>query len=331
MTELLNAEYEDEKGEQRRLTRDEVLDYVNLLAAAGNETTTRLIGWTAKVLADHPEQRRELAENRELVPQAIEELLRYESPSPVQARFVVRDVEHRGRVVPREASSSCSTGRRTGTSGSSPRATGSTSTAGSTSTWPSGTACISAWVPRWPGSRVGSPSTRSCSASPRGRSIGTTPSRPGRQRYAAGSGCRSSYPTPMLLEVNADQRFFQETSTRFLEERAPASELRRLRDDPIGFDPAYWRDGVHLGWTSLLVGEENGGGKLSDHGLSDLALLAFELVVTPLPGPCSPPTWWRRRWTQPRRRRRGRPGRPAVGRVGDHVVPRPASRRPLVG
>ncbi len=100
MTELLNAEYEDEKGEQRRLTRDEVLNYVNLLAAAGNETTTRLIGWTAKVLADHPEQRRELAENRELVPQAIEELLRYESPSPVQARFVVRDVEHHGRVVP---------------------------------------------------------------------------------------------------------------------------------------------------------------------------------------------------------------------------------------
>ncbi|MGO9457095.1 MAG: cytochrome P450 [Acidimicrobiales bacterium] len=100
MTELLNAEYEDENGERRRLSRDEVLNYVNLLAAAGNETTTRLIGWTAKVLADHPEQRRELAENRELVPQAIEELLRYESPSPVQARLVMRDVEHHGRVVP---------------------------------------------------------------------------------------------------------------------------------------------------------------------------------------------------------------------------------------
>jgi len=100
MTELLNAEYEDEDGEKRRLTRDEVLNYVNLVAAAGNETTTRLIGWTAKVLADHPDQRRELAENRELVPQAIEELLRFESPSPVQARYVTRDAEHHGEVVP---------------------------------------------------------------------------------------------------------------------------------------------------------------------------------------------------------------------------------------
>jgi cytochrome P450 len=73
---------------------------VNLLAAAGNETTARLIGWTGKVLAEHPDQRAELAARLDLVPNAIEELLRYESPSPVQARYVTRDVEHHGRVVP---------------------------------------------------------------------------------------------------------------------------------------------------------------------------------------------------------------------------------------
>jgi cytochrome P450 len=100
MTELLQAEYEDETGTTRRLTRPEVLGYVNLLAAAGNETTTRLIGWTGKVLAEHPDQRDELAQQLDLVPNAIEELLRYESPSPVQARYVTRDVEHYGRVVP---------------------------------------------------------------------------------------------------------------------------------------------------------------------------------------------------------------------------------------
>jgi cytochrome P450 len=55
MTELLLAEYEDREGTRRRLTRAEVVAYVNLLAAAGNETTTRLIGWTGKVLADHPD------------------------------------------------------------------------------------------------------------------------------------------------------------------------------------------------------------------------------------------------------------------------------------
>lgn len=100
MTELLQAEYEDEEGDHRRLTRQEVLNYVNLLAAAGNETTTRLIGWAGKVLAEHPDQRRQLAEDRSLIPRAIEELLRYEPPSPVQARYVNRDVEHHGRVVP---------------------------------------------------------------------------------------------------------------------------------------------------------------------------------------------------------------------------------------
>ena len=100
MTELLQAEYEDENGSMRRLTREEVLGYVGLLAGAGNETTTRLIGWTGKVLADHPDQRRELVADRSLIPNAIEELLRYEAPSPVQARFVTKDVEHHGQTVP---------------------------------------------------------------------------------------------------------------------------------------------------------------------------------------------------------------------------------------
>jgi alkylation response protein AidB-like acyl-CoA dehydrogenase len=89
----------------------------------------------------------------------------------------------------------------------------------------------------------------------------------------------------MLQEVNSDQRFFLETTVRFLEERAPVSELRRLRDDPLGFDTDYWRDGAHLGWTSLLVGEEHGGGKFSDHGVSDLALLAYEFGRHAAPGP----------------------------------------------
>src|SRR4051812_9431270 len=100
MTELLHAEFEDETGTRRRMTRDEVLGYVSLLAAAGNETTTRLIGWAGKVLAEHPDQREALVDDRSLVPNAIEELLRYESPSPVQSRYVTKDVEHHGQTVP---------------------------------------------------------------------------------------------------------------------------------------------------------------------------------------------------------------------------------------
>jgi cytochrome P450 len=100
MTELLQAEFEDVTGERRRLTRREVLGYVSLLAGAGNETTTRLIGWTGKVLAEHPDQRRELVKDSTLIVRAVEELLRYESPSPVQARYVTEDVEHYGQRVP---------------------------------------------------------------------------------------------------------------------------------------------------------------------------------------------------------------------------------------
>ena len=100
MTELLNAEFEDETGTTRRLSRQEVLTYVNVVAGAGNETTTRLIGWAGKVLAEHPDQRRELADDRSLIPNAIEELLRFEPPAPHVARYVARDVERYGRTVP---------------------------------------------------------------------------------------------------------------------------------------------------------------------------------------------------------------------------------------
>jgi cytochrome P450 len=100
MTELLQAEFEDETGKVRRLSREEILTYVNVLAGAGNETTGRLIGWAGKVLADHPDQRRQLVEDHSLIPNGIEEILRYEPPAPHVGRYVARDVEVHGQTVP---------------------------------------------------------------------------------------------------------------------------------------------------------------------------------------------------------------------------------------
>lgn len=100
MTDLLNVEFTDEQGVTRHLTREELLIYINVVAGAGNETTTRLIGWAAKVLAEHPDQRRQLVENPALIPQAIEELLRFEPPAPHVARYVTRDIEYYGQTVP---------------------------------------------------------------------------------------------------------------------------------------------------------------------------------------------------------------------------------------
>jgi alkylation response protein AidB-like acyl-CoA dehydrogenase len=92
----------------------------------------------------------------------------------------------------------------------------------------------------------------------------------------------------VLLELTSDQEFFRETTARFLLEHAPAAELRRLRDDAAGFDPGYWRKGADLGWTSLLVGEEHGGGTISESGLVDLALVAHEFGRRAAPGPLVP-------------------------------------------
>jgi cytochrome P450 len=100
MTDLLTISFVDEHGVERGLDTDELVNYSTLLAAAGNETTTRLIGWAGYLLGKHPEEREVLLRDRNLIPGAIEEILRYEAPSPVQARYVTRDVELHGTTVP---------------------------------------------------------------------------------------------------------------------------------------------------------------------------------------------------------------------------------------
>ena len=100
MTRLIVTEFEDEDGAMRRLSREEVMVYVNSLAGAGNETTNRLIGWTGGLLAQHPDQRREIVEDRSLIPNAVEEILRYEPPNYGMARLVEHDTEIQGQTVP---------------------------------------------------------------------------------------------------------------------------------------------------------------------------------------------------------------------------------------
>src|SRR6476661_10482450 len=100
MTQLLTAEFEDEHGEKRTLTREEVLTYTAVIAGAGNETTGRLIGWLAKVLAEHPDQRRDIAQDRSLLNRAVDETLRFEPTGPHVARWMARDFECYGTTVP---------------------------------------------------------------------------------------------------------------------------------------------------------------------------------------------------------------------------------------
>jgi alkylation response protein AidB-like acyl-CoA dehydrogenase len=87
------------------------------------------------------------------------------------------------------------------------------------------------------------------------------------------------------FDLTSDQEFFKQTTARFLEDQVPVHALRELRDDPVGFDLDYWRRGAELGWTSLLVPEDRGGGSISGDGLADLTLIADELGRHAAPGP----------------------------------------------
>ena len=99
MTELLNAQVEERDGTMRRLERTEVLAYTAVVAGAGNETTARLIGFMGELLGENRSQRAELVDDPSLIASAVEETLRYEPPSPVQARYVACDVELYGHTV----------------------------------------------------------------------------------------------------------------------------------------------------------------------------------------------------------------------------------------
>ncbi len=92
----------------------------------------------------------------------------------------------------------------------------------------------------------------------------------------------------MHPSLEPDQQLFVSTTSKFLDELVPPAEVRRLRDDPAGFEPDYWRRGAELGWISLLVPEEGGGGSISSDGLVDLTLVAYQFGTHAAPGPLLP-------------------------------------------
>lgn len=100
MTELLNITFEDETGTTRQLRREELMTFLTLITGAGSDTTATAIGWVGLLLSDHPDQRRALVDDPSLIPNAVEEVLRFEPPSYHIARTTAVDVVLHGQTVP---------------------------------------------------------------------------------------------------------------------------------------------------------------------------------------------------------------------------------------
>ncbi len=100
LTDLVEAEIAEDDGSVRRLTTPEAADFAFLLINAGTETVARLLGWAAVLLDQFPDERAVLVKDPSAIGNAVEELLRYEAPSPVQGRWLTEDVKLHDQVIP---------------------------------------------------------------------------------------------------------------------------------------------------------------------------------------------------------------------------------------
>jgi cytochrome P450 len=98
--DALLARFVEAEVDGERLTQEEILGFVQLLLVAGQETTVNLINNAVLCLLEHPDQLALLRATPELLPSAIEEVLRYRSPFQWMTRATTRDVELHGQIIP---------------------------------------------------------------------------------------------------------------------------------------------------------------------------------------------------------------------------------------
>jgi cytochrome P450 len=100
LTGLVHAEIEEDDGSTRTLTLEEILAFMQLISSAGTETVARLLGFGVVTMQRFPDQRQLLVDDPSLMSNAVEELMRFEAPSPTQSRWVAKDVEYHGVTIP---------------------------------------------------------------------------------------------------------------------------------------------------------------------------------------------------------------------------------------
>jgi len=91
-----------------------------------------------------------------------------------------------------------------------------------------------------------------------------------------------------MTVANPEQLLFASTTQTFLEKQASLTHVRGLQASDVSFQPEWWQRAAELGWASLLVPEDLGGGSVSGDGVADLAMVAEQVGHTVAPGPLHP-------------------------------------------
>lgn len=91
-----------------------------------------------------------------------------------------------------------------------------------------------------------------------------------------------------MTRAAAEVDLFVSTTRAFLDRDASIERVREMHSRGDAYDRGWWRKAAELGWTSLLVPDQLGGGSVSGNGVADLALVAEHIGRTVAPGPLIP-------------------------------------------
>ena len=173
ISKLTEAVVLDEEGQEHRLSDEDVAAFSVLIAGAGSETVTKLIGSGVVLFDQHPGQWELVQNDRALIPHAVEEILRMHPPSQYQGRFATAPVEFDGGTIPAESPVILLTGAATRDPGPTSDPTLSTSRGADAPRWPLAMACMGVSAPGLLGWSPTSPSRESALGGPISRSSTT--------------------------------------------------------------------------------------------------------------------------------------------------------------
>ena len=103
ISELCRVEVERDGGGTSPLSDLEILSFCVILGFAGHETTAKMLSSAVYWLWRFPDERRALVDDPRLIPNAVEELLRYDTPSQYQGRWTLRDATLHGTTIPKDS------------------------------------------------------------------------------------------------------------------------------------------------------------------------------------------------------------------------------------